>query len=41
VAFVDCPFTGQRLTAVRALNPDVAIVHAQQADRNGNVMLWG
>jgi glutaconate CoA-transferase subunit A len=41
VAFVDCPFTGQRLTAVRALNPDVAIVHAQQADRNGNVILWG
>ncbi len=41
VAFVDCPFTGQRLTAVRALNPDVAIIHAQQADRRGNVMLWG
>jgi glutaconate CoA-transferase, subunit A len=41
VAFVDCPFTGQRLTAVRALNPDVAVVHAQQADRTGNVMLWG
>jgi glutaconate CoA-transferase subunit A len=41
VAFLDCPFTGQRLTAVRALNPDVAVIHAQQADRNGNVMLWG
>jgi glutaconate CoA-transferase subunit A len=41
VAFVDCPFTGQRLTAVRALNPDVAVIHAQQADRRGNVMLWG
>jgi glutaconate CoA-transferase subunit A len=41
VAFVDCPFTGQRLTAVRALNPDVAIIHAQHADRQGNVMLWG
>jgi glutaconate CoA-transferase subunit A len=41
VSFVDCPFTGQRLTAVRALNPDVAVVHAQQADRRGNVMLWG
>ncbi len=41
VAFVDCPFTGQRLTAVRALRPDVAIIHAQQADRRGNVMLWG
>lgn len=41
VAFLDCPFTGQRLTAVRALNPDVTVIHAQQADRNGNVMLWG
>ncbi len=41
VAFLDCPFTGQRLTAVRALNPDVAVIHAQHADRNGNVMLWG
>jgi glutaconate CoA-transferase, subunit A len=41
VAFVDCPFTGQRLTAVRALNPDITVIHAQQADRRGNVMLWG
>jgi glutaconate CoA-transferase subunit A len=41
VAFVDCPFTGQRLTAVRAINPDVSAIHAQQADRRGNVMLWG
>ena len=41
VAFVQCPFTEQRLTAVRALNPDVALIHAQHADRHGNVMLWG
>jgi glutaconate CoA-transferase subunit A len=41
VALVTCPFTGDRLTAVRAVNPDVAIIHAQQADRRGNVMLWG
>jgi glutaconate CoA-transferase, subunit A len=41
VAFIECPFTGERLTAVRAVNPDVAIIHAQQADREGNVMLWG
>jgi glutaconate CoA-transferase subunit A len=41
IAFLDCPFTGERLTAVRAVNPDVAVIHAQQADRNGNVMLWG
>jgi glutaconate CoA-transferase subunit A len=41
VAFVDCPFTGERLAAVRALRPDVGIVHAQRADREGNVQLWG
>jgi glutaconate CoA-transferase, subunit A len=41
IAFIDCPFTGQQLSAVRAINPDVAIIHAQQADRQGNVQLWG
>src|SRR6476660_2632931 len=40
-AAIECPFTGERLAAVRALRPDVAIVHAQQADRAGNVQLWG
>jgi glutaconate CoA-transferase subunit A len=38
---VTCPFTGEELAAVPALNPDVGIVHAQQADRAGNVALWG
>lgn len=38
---ITCPFTGEELTAVPALNPDVGVVHAQQADRDGNVMLWG
>src|SRR5215213_521608 len=41
VAPVTCPFTGERLVAVPALSPDVAIVHAQEADRVGNVQLWG
>jgi glutaconate CoA-transferase subunit A len=41
IAFIECPFTGQRLSAVRAINPDVAIIHAQHADRQGNVQLWG
>jgi glutaconate CoA-transferase subunit A len=41
VATVTCPFTGEELTAVPALRPDVAIVHAQEADRHGNVQLWG
>jgi glutaconate CoA-transferase, subunit A len=38
---VECPFTGETLAAVPALNPDVGIVHAQQADRAGNVQMWG
>jgi glutaconate CoA-transferase subunit A len=41
VKFIACPFTGERLAAVPAIRPDVAVVHAQQADRKGNVMLWG
>jgi glutaconate CoA-transferase subunit A len=41
IAPITCPFTGERLTAVPALNPDVTIVHAQRADRAGNVQLWG
>ena len=41
IAPITCPFTGEVLTAVPALNPDVTIVHAQQADRRGNVALWG
>ena len=36
-----CPFTGERLTAVPALNPDVSVIHAQRADREGNVQIWG
>ncbi|MEU7790965.1 CoA transferase subunit A [Amycolatopsis sp. NPDC049159] len=38
---ITCPFTGEQLTAVPALNPDVTIVHAQRADRAGNVQMWG
>jgi glutaconate CoA-transferase subunit A len=41
VASIRCPFTDEELTAVPALRPDVAIVHAQEADRRGNVQLWG
>jgi glutaconate CoA-transferase, subunit A len=41
VASVACPFTGEKLAAVPAQRPDVGIVHAQQADRRGNVQLWG
>src|SRR4051812_48492858 len=41
VAKIECPFTGEELAAVPAHRPDVGIVHAQQADRRGNVQLWG
>jgi glutaconate CoA-transferase subunit A len=41
VAPITCPFTGEQLVALPALNPDVAIIHAQEADRHGNVQLWG
>jgi glutaconate CoA-transferase subunit A len=38
---ITCPFTGEQLAAVRAINPDVTVIHAQRADRQGNVQLWG
>src|ERR1700681_3667060 len=38
---IECPFSGERLVAVPALDLDVAVVHAQEADRAGNVQLWG
>ncbi|MGH8914367.1 MAG: CoA transferase subunit A [Acidimicrobiia bacterium] len=41
VASIRCPFTDEELAAVPALNPDVTIIHAQQADRWGNVGMWG
>jgi glutaconate CoA-transferase subunit A len=41
IAPITCPFTGEVLTAVRALRPDVTVVHAQRADRAGNVQIWG
>ncbi|ADG89536.1 3-oxoadipate--succinyl-CoA transferase subunit A [Thermobispora bispora] len=41
VATITCPFTGEELAAVAAINPDVTVIHAQQADREGNVQFWG
>ena len=41
VAEIECPFTGEILTAVSALRPDVTVIHAQRADRKGNVQYWG
>ena len=41
IAEISCPFTGETLTAVAALRPDVTVIHAQRADRAGNVQFWG
>jgi glutaconate CoA-transferase subunit A len=38
---IECPFTGEILTATPVLRPDVSILHAQKADRKGNVLLYG
>ena len=41
IKFITCPFTGEELACIPALRPDVAIIHAQKADREGNVMIEG
>ena len=38
---IRCPFTDEELAAVPAIRPDVAVIHAQKADRKGNVLIWG
>lgn len=41
IKWLTCPFTGERLSCVPALKPDVSIIHAQKADREGNVLIEG
>jgi len=41
VRSVTCPFTGEELAAVPALNPDVGVIHAQKANRRGDVLIEG
>src|SRR5512132_4289399 len=38
---VQCPYTGEMLATVPALNPDVTVIHAQRADAQGNTQIWG
>jgi glutaconate CoA-transferase subunit A len=38
---VQCPYTGESLATVPALNPDTTIVHAQRADASGDTQIWG
>jgi len=41
IKHVTCPFTGEQLAAIPSLRPDVAVIHAQKADRAGNVLMEG
>jgi glutaconate CoA-transferase, subunit A len=38
---MNCPFTGEPLIVVRAIRPDVTILHVQRADSEGNAHVWG
>lgn len=39
--YVEDPYSGKRVVVVPALNPDVAIVHVQRCDEQGNAQIWG
>ncbi|MBE7373380.1 CoA transferase subunit A [Pseudomonas lopnurensis] len=41
IRFIECPFTGETLAAVPSVRPDVTVIHAQKADRKGNVLIQG
>jgi glutaconate CoA-transferase, subunit A len=41
IRFIECPFTGETLAITPSLNPDLTIIHAQRADRKGNVLIEG
>jgi glutaconate CoA-transferase subunit A len=38
---IECPFTGEKLLLVPALNPDVALIHVQRCDAYGNAQIDG
>ena len=41
IKFIECPYTGEQLAAVPSVRPDVSVIHAQKADRKGNVLIQG
>jgi glutaconate CoA-transferase, subunit A len=41
VKYIDCPFTGEKLVLVPALNPDFALIHVQRCDPYGNAQIDG
>jgi glutaconate CoA-transferase subunit A len=38
---MNCPFSGDEMIAVCAIKPDIAILHVQRADQEGNSHVWG
>ena len=40
-ARVECPFTGENICVVPAINPDVGVIQVQRADSEGNAQMWG
>jgi glutaconate CoA-transferase subunit A len=38
---IQCPYTGEEIATVPAIHPDVAVLHCQRADRQGNAQVWG
>lgn len=41
IKFIESPYGNETVAVVPPLNPDVAIIHAQRADKQGNTQLWG
>ncbi len=41
IKFIESPYGGEKIAVVPPINPDIAILHAQRADRQGNTQLWG
>ena len=41
ITILNCPFSGKPHLAVRALNPDLAVIHVQRSDSEGNAHIWG
>jgi glutaconate CoA-transferase subunit A len=41
ITSMKCPFTGETIGVIRAINPDIGIIHVQRADADGNAQKWG
>ncbi|MHB1651260.1 MAG: CoA transferase subunit A [Desulfitobacteriaceae bacterium] len=41
IKLIESPYSGEKLVVVPAANPDVAFIHVQKADAEGNAQIWG